>query len=222
MEHIIKVENLQFGYNNSLILKGINIEIYQGDFVSIVGENGSGKSTLLKCLLGLNKGYLGTVQIKNLAGYLPQRNIIQNNFPATIYEVAISGTNCNAKTKLFYSKADKEKAKNALESVGMWVHKNECFRELSGGQQQRTLIARALCASDKLLILDEPVSGLDPGIVNEIYELLRKLNKEKGTTIVMVSHDTHRALNYCNRVIKIENGKKAFDDTVKTYKESTK
>lgn len=205
---IIKIKNLSFGYSSlNYTLKNINMEVNEGEFLCIVGENGSGKSTLMKCILGLNKIEKGTLEVDTRIGYLPQMTEIQNNFPATIEEIVLSGTIADNIRKIFYCKQDKQKAKQIMEDLDLYEIRKKCFYELSGGQRQRVLIARALCSTDKVILLDEPVNGLDPKIVTQIYQLLNKLNKKNGITIIMVSHDVDRAIKYATRVIEIENGK---------------
>ena len=205
---IIKIKNLSFGYSSlNYTLKNINMEVNEGEFLCIVGENGSGKSTLMKCILGLNKIEKGTLEVDTRIGYLPQMTEIQNNFPATIEEIVLSGTIADNIRKIFYCKQDKQKAKQIMEDLDLYEIRKKCFYELSGGQRQRVLIARALCSTDKVILLDEPVNGLDPKIVTQIYQLLNKLNKKNGITIIMVSHDIDRAIKYATRVIEIENGK---------------
>ena len=218
--NVIEIKNLSFSYSGEKdVLKNINISIKEGEFVSIVGENGSGKSTLLKCILGLNKIQKGSIKINDRIGYLPQISEIQNNFPATIEEIVLSGTIPNNPLKIFYTKKDKEIAKEIMENLNLYEIRKKCFYELSGGQRQRVLIARALCSTEKILLLDEPVNGLDVKIVKKIYDLLFKLNKEKEITIIMVSHDVDRAISYCDRVIEIEKGKIIKDALSKEYKE---
>ena len=216
---LIKIENLSFGYSNSEeILKKINLVIEEGEFVCIVGENGSGKSTLIKCILGLNKVEDGTIKIQSRIGYLPQITDIQNNFPASIEEIVRSGTIPNNIKSILYSKEDKKKTKEIMEKLELYNLRKKCFYELSGGQKQRVLIARALCSTDKIIILDEPVNGLDPKIAVEIYELLKKLNEENNLTIVMISHDVHRVKKYASRIVEIENGKIIKDLPATEYK----
>lgn len=216
--NIIEIKKLYFGYNGKDILKNINIQIKQGDFVCIVGENGSGKSTLIKCMLGLNTGYKGEIIKNQKIGYLPQRTEIQSNFPASVYEVVLSGTIPNNVKKLFYTKQDKQMASNIMKQLKIEDIAKKCFGELSGGQQQRVLIARALCSAEEVIVLDEPVNGLDPSIAKQIYQLLFKLNKEKKLTVVMVSHDIDRALNYCNQVVEIQQGKVVFNGAPSSYR----
>lgn len=215
---IIEIKNMSFGYTySSETIKNINLKIEQGDFVSIVGENGSGKSTLIKCILGLNKVKQGEISVSERIGYLPQMTEIQNNFPATIEEIVLSGTIPNNIRKIFYTKEDKAKANDIMKELDLFDIRKKCFYELSGGQKQRVLIARALCSTDKVILLDEPVNGLDPKIANQIYKMLHKLNKEKGLTIIMVSHDIERALKYSTRVVEIENGKIVKNTTAESY-----
>ncbi len=208
---LIQIKDLSFSYPTKKdTLKHINLKIKKGKFTCIVGENGSGKSTLLKCILGLNKGYTGEIIKENRIGYLPQKSEIQSNFPASIEEVVISGTIANNVRSIFYKKEDKENAKSVMETLGIYDIRKKCFADLSGGQQQRVLIARSLCATKDLIILDEPTNGLDPSIAKQIYELLDKLKKNTKITILMVSHDIERALNYADEVIELINGEIKF------------
>lgn len=216
---MIKIENMSFGYSgSSKALKNIKMEVNAGEFLCIVGENGSGKTTLIKCLLGLYKPQEGKITVKERIGYLPQITEVQSNFPATVEEVVLSGTIANNPHTLFYTKNDKSKADKIMKQLDLYDIKKKCFYELSGGQKQRVLIARAIASTDKVILLDEPVNGLDPKIVTEIYEMLKKLNKENGLTIIMVSHDVERAVKYATRVIEIENGKIVKDVAASKYK----
>lgn len=215
---IIKLENVTFDYSGGLeALKDVSLEIEQGDFLCIVGENGSGKSTLIKCILGLKNINKGKIEVKERIGYLPQMTEIQNNFPATIEEIVLSGTIPNNKAKIFYTKEDKKKAREVLEQLNLYDIRKKCFYELSGGQKQRVLIARALCSTEKVIILDEPTNGLDPKIAIQIYEMLHKLNEETGLTVIMVSHDIERAIKYASRVVEMQEGKIIKDVLAKDY-----
>ena len=210
--NLIEVKDLSYSYPTKKdTLKHIHLTVESGTFTCIVGENGSGKSTFLKCILGLNKGYSGEIVKEEHIGYLPQKSEIQTNFPATIEEVVLSGTISSHLKSVFYTKEDKENAKKVMERLGIYDIRKKCFADLSGGQQQRVLIARALCATKQLIILDEPTNGLDPSIAKQIYELLDDLKKNDGITVLMVSHDIERALKYADRVIEIINGEVVFE-----------
>lgn len=217
--NLIETKNLSFSYQGKEdTLKNINIQIKQGTFTCIVGENGSGKSTLLKCILGLNKGYTGEIIKQDHIGYLPQKTEIQTHFPASIEEIVLSGTISNNPKSIFYKKEDKILSENIMKKLGIYDIRKKCFADLSGGQQQRVLIARSLCGTKNLIILDEPTNGLDPEICKQIYELLDELKKNDNITVLMVSHDIERALNYADEVIKIENGEVSFIGTPSEFK----
>ena len=216
---LVQVSNLYFGYPTKKdILKNISLKIEEGSFTCIVGENGSGKTSFIKCLVGLNKNYEGKMKISGKIGYLPQKTQIQSHFPASVEEVVLSGTLGNSLKSIFYKKDDKIKAKEALEQLGIYDIRKKCFADLSGGQQQRVLIARCLCAAENIIILDEPTNGLDPHISNQIYKLLKKLNKEEKITILMVSHDVERALKFADKVVEFKSGKISFCGTPNEYK----
>lgn len=217
--NLIQTKDLSYSYPTKKdTLKHVNLNVEKGTFTCIVGENGSGKSTLLKCILGLNKGYEGEVIKETHIGYLPQKSEIQANFPATIEEVVLSGTISNHINSIFYKKEDKEEAKSVMEKLGIYDMRKKCFADLSGGQQQRVLIARALCATKNIIVLDEPTNGLDPSIALQIYELLDKLKKEDNITILMVSHDVERALKYADTVIELINGEITFAGKPEDYR----
>lgn len=187
------------------VIENLSFEINSGDYLCIVGENGSGKSTLVKALLSLKKPENGTIEFgdglkKNEIGYLPQQTSAQKSFPASVSEVVISGCLNSRGFRPFYSLKERKTAAENIEKLGITELKNRSYRELSGGQQQRVLLARALCATKKLLLLDEPVTGLDPIITAEFYELISRINKE-GITVIMVTHDISAALKYANRVL---------------------
>ena len=196
----IKCIDLDIGYDGKAVVSGLNLKINGGDYLCIVGENGSGKTTLMKTLLGLIPLLGGSIQglNKNDIGYLPQISDIQKDFPATVEEVVLSGTK-----KLFYRKKEKDLMRFNLERLNI-ANLSKCkFSELSGGQRQRVLLARALCASKKILLLDEPVSGLDPKATAMMYEIINKLNKEDGMTIIMISHDLNGSLKYASNVLNV-------------------
>lgn len=196
----IKCIDLDIGYDGKVVVSGLNLKINYGDYLCIVGENGSGKTTLMKTLLGLIPLLGGSIQglNKNDIGYLPQISDIQKDFPATVEEVVLSGTK-----KLFYRKKEKDLMRFNLERLNI-ANLSKCkFSELSGGQRQRVLLARALCASKKILLLDEPVSGLDPKATAMMYEIINKLNKEDGMTIIMISHDLNGSLKYASNVLNV-------------------
>lgn len=196
----IKCIDLDIGYDGKAVVSGLNLKINDGDYLCIVGENGSGKTTLMKTLLGLIPLLGGSIQglNKNDIGYLPQISDIQKEFPATVEEVVLSGTK-----KLFYRKKEKDLMRFNLERLNI-ANLSKCkFSELSGGQRQRVLLARALCASKKILLLDEPVSGLDPKATAMMYEIINKLNKEDGMTIIMISHDLNGSLKYASNVLNV-------------------
>lgn len=196
----IKCIDLDIGYDGKTVVSGLNLKINDGDYLCIVGENGSGKTTLMKTLLGLIPLLGGSIQglNKNDIGYLPQISDIQKDFPATVEEVVLSGTK-----KLFYRKKEKDLMRFNLERLNI-ANLSKCkFSELSGGQRQRVLLARALCASKKILLLDEPVSGLDPKATAMMYETINKLNKKDGMTIIMISHDLNGSLKYASNVLNV-------------------
>ena len=206
---LIKCCNIEFKYDSKQILKDVSFEINNGDYVCIVGENGTGKSTLLNIISGVLKPSAGNVEfadkvLKKKIGYLPQQNQIQNNFPASVYEVVLSG--CVNKLKLFpfYTRREKQIATYNINLLGISDIKNKSFHELSGGQKQRVLLARALCSSENILLLDEPVSGLDPVVTESFYDTLQHLNVEHGTTIVMVSHDIKKSLEYATHILFLQ------------------
>ena len=222
---IFECKDVTLGYENKVVAKNLNFKIDQGDYLCVVGENGTGKSTLIKTLLGLikplNGEVIANVQGKNHkgVGYLPQQTQAQKDFPASVWEVVLSGVLNNDHRCPFYNKKDKAEAEKNMEKLNILDLKKRCYRELSGGQQQRVLLARALCATDSVLILDEPVTGLDPAASMELYETIKDLNKKENVTIIMVSHDIKNALNYATHILHLEQGKEFFG-TVKEYKKS--
>lgn len=220
---LIECKNLSVAYEGKTVVKDLSFKIDSGDSVCIVGENGSGKTTLMKALLGLIKISGGEISfgdglMQNEIGYLPQQTDVQRDFPASVSEIVMSG--CLNKMGLipFFSKKEKAKALKNMEILGISELKNKCYQELSGGQQQRVLLARALCATEKLLLLDEPVAGLDPIVTAELYELIRRLNRD-GITIIMVSHDIDSSLATADHILHL-NYDNSFFGTVDEYKRS--
>lgn len=201
-------KDLACGYEQKAVVSNVNLSVNQGDYLCIVGENGSGKSTLVKTLLGLNKPISGSIETgdglkHNEIGYLPQQTDVQRDFPATVWEVVLSGCLAGSGFRPFYNKQEKQLARENIEKMGLMGFEKRCYRELSGGQQQRVLLARALCATRKLLLLDEPVSGLDPKVTLEMYELIYKLNREDKVTIIMISHDINASLKYATHILHV-------------------
>ena len=215
---LLTFNKLTIGYENNPVLKDLSFAIDKGDYLAILGENGAGKSTLLKTMLGLIKPLGGSISFgegvkKTEIGYLPQQTVVQRDFPASVWEIVISGCLARNGLRPFYSKEDKELAKANIKRMGLEGFEKRCYRELSGGQQQRVLLARALCSSNKILVLDEPVTGLDPKVTNQLYELVDTLNQE-GVTIVMISHDLH-VLRHATKILHI--GRETFFGTRDEY-----
>ena len=224
MSALIRCEHVDFGYENHDAVIDVSMEINPGDYLCILGENGSGKSTLMKGILGLLKPTAGTLVVDEALrrtgiGYLPQQTAAQRDFPATVYEVVQSGCLSHLGRRPFFSRADKALAMENMEKLGIAGLSRKCYRELSGGQQQRVLIARALCATKKLLILDEPITGLDPSAIQELYALIRKLNREDKVTILMVSHDVQNVVHQANKILHLQQ-RVLFYGSVKDYVKS--
>ena len=206
---LIKCENVSIGYEGQTVVRNLSFEINSGDYLCIVGENGSGKSTLVKSLLGLKSVEKGRILYgdglrQNEIGYLPQQTDSQKDFPASVYEVVLSGRLNSRGIRPFYTQADKKQAWEKMDMLGIRDLARQCFRDLSGGQKQRVLLARALCATKTLLLLDEPVSGLDPIVTAEFYQLIRKINRESGIAVVMVSHDIESAVQYASHILHLQ------------------
>ena len=222
MEQLI-CKNLKLGYENITLIEDLSFSVEKGDYLCIVGENGAGKSTLMRTLLKLQKPLSGTIEYKDdltssKIGYLPQQTLVQKDFPASVFEVVLSGCQNSLGKRIFYSKADKKRASDNMKRLGISDLAKWCYRDLSGGQQQRVLLARALCATEKMLLLDEPVSGLDPKVTLEMYELVEKLNDD-GITIIMISHDIACSVKYAKHVLHI--GSDFFFGSVDDYRTSS-
>lgn len=216
-------QNLTVGYDGRAVLQGLHFEVNAGNYLCIVGENGSGKSTLMKTILGLQAPISGTILTgdglrKNEIGYLPQQTQVQKDFPASVREIVLSGCQGRCGSRPFYSKEEKGLAEENIGKMGIGSLAKRCYRELSGGQQQRVLLARALCATRKMLLLDEPVSGLDPRVTAEMYGLIERLNREEGITVIMISHDISAALRYASHILHI--GDAVFFGTKADYLQS--
>ncbi len=217
---LIASKKLSLGYEGDAIVKNLSFEVNEGDYLYIVGENGAGKSTLMKTLLGLQAPIEGSVEIgdglkTNEIGYLPQQSVVQKDFPASVWEIVLSGCQARCGFRPFYNKEEKKLATDNIERMGITNLTSRCYRELSGGQQQRVLLARALCATRKVLLLDEPVAGLDPKVTAEMYALIQELNERDGITIIMISHDIQAAVQYATHILHI--GKKHFFGTRDEY-----
>lgn len=213
-------QNLAVGYEGRAVLENLNFSVCPGDYLCIVGENGSGKSTLMKTILGLQPPVRGKVLTgdglrKNEIGYLPQQTPVQRDFPASVREIVLSGCQGRCGGRPFYSKGEKQLAQTAMERMQVAALAKRCYRTLSGGQQQRVLLARALCAAQNMLLLDEPVSGLDPKVTGEMYGLIQRLNREDGVTILMISHDMTATLTYASHILHL--GRRVFFGTKADY-----
>ena len=221
---LIRCENVSIGYEGQTVVKDLSFQIDAGDYLCIVGENGSGKSTLVKSLLGLKSVEKGQIVFgdglrQNEIGYLPQQTDVQKEFPASVYEVPLSGRLNSRGIRPFYTSADKKTAFEKMKMLGISDLSRQCFRDLSGGQKQRVLLARALCATKTLLLLDEPVTGLDPIVTAEFYELIQRINKESGIAVVMVSHDIESAVKYATHILHLQE-KVLFFGTAGAYQKS--
>ena len=221
----IRCENTSLAYEGNEVVKGLDFTVKSGDYLCILGENGSGKSTLISALLGLKSVNSGSISFeggikRGEIGYLPQQTVVQRDFPASVREIVLSGCLAKCGLRPFFSKSQKERAAAAMEKLGITELAGKCYRELSGGQQQRVLLARALCAADKILLLDEPVTGLDPKAQQDMYELIASLNKN-GMTVIMVLHDINAAVRYASVILHIGSGKQLFFGSKEDYLQSS-
>jgi len=215
---LITCQDVSFAYEGNIAVSDLNFEVHNGDYVCVVGENGSGKSTLIKGLLRLKTPHGGNVLIDkglglNEVGYLPQQTAVQKDFPASAYEVILSGRLGARGILPFYSRKDRAIVDENIRRLDLDTIKKRCYRELSGGQQQRVLLARALCATKKVLLLDEPVAGLDPIVTQELYMLIERINRESGLTVVMVSHDIQSAVRYASHILHLKTKQVFFGKT---------
>lgn len=217
-------QDVTLGYEGNAVVRHLNFEVNQGDYLCIVGENGSGKSTLIKALLGLKAPMSGTIRMgdgleADGIGYLPQQTIVQKDFPASVREIVLSGCLGRFGWRPFYGKQERALAAAHMERLGITHLAGRCYRELSGGQQQRVLLARALCATRSMLLLDEPAAGLDPAAMQEMYELLTELNAKEKITVIMVSHDIRAAAAYASHILHVSE-EPLFFGTKEDYKKS--
>lgn len=201
---MIVCENLSLGYGARVIVRNLSFTLNDGDYLCVIGENGSGKSTLLKAMLGLIAPLSGSIRGAEGAGYLPQQSEAQKDFPASVGEVVMSGFVGRLGWRAFYTREEKLKAREAMRLMNILELKARCFSELSGGQRQRVLLARALCAARNVLVLDEPVAGLDPEAASDMYRVIHELNNT-GLTVIMVTHDVENALKFANRTLNLNN-----------------
>ena len=217
---LLECKGLALGYNKNVLVQDLNFCVNAGDYLCIVGENGSGKTTLMRTILGLQKALDGQIIFdgglqKNQIGYLPQQTQVQRDFPASVYEIVVSGCQASAGLRPFYNKAERQAAFKNMKRLGILSLAKRCYRDLSGGQQQRVLLARALCATQKMLLLDEPITGLDPNAAEEMYRLVKDLNKNDGISVIMISHDVNVALNDATHILHV--GSKIFFGTKEEY-----
>ena len=202
---LITIRDLSLGYGNRILTEGMDMQVDSGEYVCVIGENGAGKSTFIRTLLGLQSPLKGKITFgeglkKTQVGYLPQQTVVQRDFPATVEEIVLSGCQGSKGLRPFYNSREKEEAKRNMERMNISEFAKRSYRKLSGGQQQRVLLARALCASSRLLVLDEPVAGLDPKATEDMYALIKGLNDE-GVTIIMISHDISAALTFASHIL---------------------
>ena len=221
MEGTLICDHISLGYEGKVVAKDINFSLNDGDYLVVLGENGSGKTTLMKGILGLLKPMGGACHYHGFSqreiGYLPQQTESQKDFPASVTEVVMSGCLNHKGHSPFYGKKEKKRVAQMMEKLGLTAIRNKSFADLSGGQRQRVLLCRALLATSKLLVLDEPVAGLDHLVTTQMYEMIHKINKEDHITVIMISHDVAGSMNYCNRVLHM--GKKPrFYEDIEQYK----
>ena len=222
---ILTAKDLSFAYDGKTVLEGVNFSLSAGDYLCVVGENGSGKSTLIKGLLGLKAPDGGSIVFgeglkATEIGYLPQQTQLQRDFPASVREVVLSGCLNSLGRRLHYNAEDRARAEMNMERMGIEDLKERSYQDLSGGQQQRVLLARALCATKKLLLLDEPVTGLDPIATGEMYNLIKLVNLCDDITVIMVSHDIHAAVRYATHILHLGQ-RQLYFGTAAAYREST-
>ena len=205
---LLECVNGVLGYDGNPVVENLNFSVHQEDYLCVIGENGAGKSTLIRTILRLQPLLSGKIiwgDELNPAeiGYLPQQTVVQKDFPASVKEIVLSGCLNSSGLRPFYTREQKQRAQENIERLGITHLANRCYRELSGGQQQRVLLARALCATKKMILLDEPVAGLDPKATRELYLLVQRLNREAGIAVIMVSHDLSAAMEYASHILHV-------------------
>ena len=220
----LSCRNLVLGYDRTTVLSGVSFDVIAGDYLCVVGENGSGKSTLMKAILKLLPYLSGSIVFgddlnKGEIGYMPQQTSAQKDFPASVREVVLSGFLNRSGLRPYYTKDEKMSAYMNMERLGINTISKRCYRELSGGQQQRVLLARALCATQKILLLDEPASGLDPNASSDMYAIIKEIN-DTGTTIIMISHDIAASVEYASHILHVGQQSILFCGTTEDYKKS--
>lgn len=220
---LLECEKASFAYAGEIVVENISFTVNEGDYICVVGENGTGKSTLLKGILGLLPCASGKVRFgelnKTQIGYLPQQTAVQTEFPASVMEVVMSGFAAKRGLRPFYSKAQRQAALDNMALLGIAGLQKHCYRELSGGQRQRVLLARALCPAEKLLLLDEPVTGLDPYATAEFYNCIKEVNRTLGMAVLMVSHDMQNALKYASHILHLKK-EQLFFGSVADYEQT--
>lgn len=221
MSKLLECKNLSVSFDGRPIIKDLSFTVNEKDFICIIGENGTGKSTLTNAMLGLIPITSGSIELHGICksdiGYLPQKLKVENNFPASVYEIVMSGFVGKSFFNPFYTKSQKCKATDSIELLSIDSIKSRPFTELSGGQQQRVLLARAICAAEKLVLLDEPVTGLDAQSSDSFYKLIMHLNSEHGVAVIMVSHDIERSVKFAEKVLHLGTNDYFFG-TVDQYK----
>ena len=226
MSALISCNNVTLGYEGKAVLRDLSFTVNAGDYLCIVGDNGSGKTTLMRAILGLQSPMSGQIIMgdgvaQTEIGYLPQQTVVQRDFPATVGEIVLSGCLNRCGLRPFYNVEEKQTAELNMEKLGIIGLRRRCYRELSGGQQQRTLLARALCATQKIILLDEPAAGLDPMASEDMYGQIAMLNRE-SLTVIMISHDISAAIKYSTHILKVGNNQDSFFGTTENYEKLVK
>lgn len=221
---LIACDRVTLRYDRTVAVEDLTFTVERGAALCIVGENGSGKSSLVKALLGLMPVASGQIRYEagfgpRQIGYLPQQTALQRDFPASVYEIVLSGCLSRMGLRPYYTAAERRRAEAALGRLGIAALRDRSYHELSGGQQQRVLLARALCAASALLLLDEPVAGLDPLATQELYQVIGELHREAGMTVITVSHDVAAAVNQATHILHLRKGA-LFFGTAEAYRQS--